>query len=110
MSPRFTPTASKLKAKNSVPTEWQSKATSFGHDLQQKRCFLLNLDKKVTFDVCSSPKSSKLECNSPVLAPLSLSRNAKREGPSFPALRDRERGARTGLRVQRINIYNFAIF
>lgn len=51
----FTPTASKLRAKNSVPTEWQSKTTSFGHDLQQKRCFLLNLYKKITFDVCSSP-------------------------------------------------------
>ena len=31
------------------------------------------------------------------MAPLSLSRNAGREGPSLPALRDKERGARTGL-------------
>ena len=37
--------------------------------------------------------------SNPVLAPLSLSHNAVREGSSLPALRDRERGARTRQRV-----------
>ena len=41
--------------------------------------------------------------DSPVLAPLSLSRNARREGP-LPALRDRERGARTGLVYGRLPV------
>ena len=42
--------------------------------------------------------TGSLQYTSPVLAPLSLSRNAGR-GPSLLALRDRERGARTGLSI-----------
>ena len=49
--------------------------------------------KKTTLQLYYNNKST----TRPVLAPLFLSRNAGREGPSVPVLRDRERGARTGL-------------
>ena len=41
-------------------------------------------------------RSQNTGYSNPVLAPFSRSRNVGRDGPSLLALRDRERGARTG--------------